>query len=46
MKLLEFQAKKMLSESGIPIPEGKLIEKPSDLDGIDFPTKEELLAGS
>jgi succinyl-CoA synthetase beta subunit len=38
MKLLEFQAKKMFSESGIPIPEGKLIEKSSDLDGIGFPT--------
>lgn len=38
MKLLEFQAKKMLSESGIPIPDGKLIESISDLENIGFPT--------
>jgi len=38
MKLLEFQAKKIFSESGIPVPEGKLIENISDLGNIGFPT--------
>ena len=38
MKLLEYQAKKILSENGIPIPEGRLIEKKSDLADIAFPS--------
>ena len=38
MNLLEFQAKKMLSENGIRIPDGRLIESLSDLKDISFPT--------
>jgi len=38
MKLLEFQAKKMLSANGIRIPNGRLIERMSDLKDISFPT--------
>ena len=38
MNLLEFQAKRILSENGIPIPAGRLIEGLSDLANVDFPT--------
>jgi len=38
MKLLEFQAKKILSESGIPVPASRLIESVADLERTDFPT--------
>ncbi len=37
MKLLEYQAKKIFTENGIPIPEGRLIENISDLKGACFP---------
>ena len=37
MKLLEFQAKELLKENGIPTPEGKVIEGIEDLAGLDFP---------
>jgi succinyl-CoA synthetase beta subunit len=37
MKLLEFQAKKIFTENGIPIPEGRLIDTISDLNRVCFP---------
>ncbi len=37
MKLLEYQAKKILKESGIPIPRGFSIEVLSDLQKISYP---------
>lgn len=37
MKLLEYQAKQLLTESGVPVPEGRLVERLSDLDRISFP---------
>ncbi|MEN6609424.1 MAG: ATP-grasp domain-containing protein, partial [Methanoregulaceae archaeon] len=33
MKLLEYEAKKVLGEAGIPIPAGILIRSPEDLAG-------------
>jgi succinyl-CoA synthetase beta subunit len=33
MKLFEYQAKDLFREAGIPVPEGKLVDKPSALDG-------------
>lgn len=37
MKLLEFQAKKIFSENGIPVPASRLIESLSDLEHTSFP---------
>jgi len=37
MKLLEYQAKRILSDHGIPIPQGRLVESISDLDHVSFP---------
>lgn len=38
MKLLEYQAKKILSQHGIPVPDGRLIETLSDLESVVYPT--------
>ena len=38
MKLLEFQAKKILSQNGIQVPDGSIVENLLDLEGIRFPT--------
>jgi len=38
MRLLEFQAKRILAEYGIPVPTSRLIQSPSDLAGIEIPT--------
>ena len=39
MRLLEFQAKRLFSQYGIPVPKGVLIESPDDLDleKLSFP---------
>ena len=38
MKLLEFQAKKILSQNGIQVPDGSIVENLLDLEDIRFPT--------
>lgn len=38
MKLLEFQAKKMFAENGIPVPRGTLIDDMDALAGLHFPS--------
>ena len=45
MNLLEFQAKKILSEHKIPVPEGKLVETISDLETIGFLYLDQRTAG-
>lgn len=37
MRLLEFQAKRLFSEHGIPIPKNVLIESPTDLESLPYP---------
>jgi len=37
MRLLEFQAKRLLAEQGIPVPESRLLRSPSDVSGIPLP---------
>jgi succinyl-CoA synthetase beta subunit len=37
MRLLEFQAKRLLAEQGIPVPESKLVQSLADLPGIPLP---------
>jgi succinyl-CoA synthetase beta subunit len=37
MRLLEFQAKRLLAEQGIPVPESRLLRAPSDVAGIPLP---------
>ncbi|KIX15114.1 succinate--CoA ligase subunit beta [Dethiosulfatarculus sandiegensis] len=37
MKLLEFQAKKIMAQNGIPIPSSQLVEGVSDLEGLSYP---------
>ncbi len=37
MRLLEFQAKRLLAERGIPVPESRLLRSPSDVPGIPLP---------
>lgn len=38
MRLLEFQAKRLLAEKGISVPKGVLITSPEDLEKVSFPT--------
>jgi succinyl-CoA synthetase beta subunit len=38
MRLLEFQAKRVLAEKGISVPKGVLITSPEDLEKVSFPT--------
>jgi len=38
MRLLEFQAKRLLGEKGILVPKGVLITSPKDLQKVSFPT--------
>ncbi|GAG42076.1 unnamed protein product, partial [marine sediment metagenome] len=38
MRLLEFQAKRLLAEKGISVPKGVLITSPEDLQRVSFPT--------
>jgi len=38
MRLLEFQAKRILAESGISVPKGVLITSSGDLQEVSFPT--------
>jgi succinyl-CoA synthetase beta subunit len=37
MRVLEFQAKRLLQERGIPIPKGALVRSTSDLAGLHYP---------
>jgi succinyl-CoA synthetase beta subunit len=37
MRVLEFQAKRLLQERGIPIPKGVLVRSAGDLAGLDYP---------
>jgi succinyl-CoA synthetase beta subunit len=37
MRVLEFQAKRLLQERGIPIPKGVLVRSTGDLAGLDYP---------
>ena len=37
MRLLEFQAKRLLSEYGVPIPKSVLVKSQDDLKGMSFP---------
>jgi len=37
MRLLEFQAKRILKDRGIPVPKGVLLSSPEDLNQIAFP---------
>ena len=38
MRLLEFQAKRMLQNHGIPVPKSQMIRSAGDLKGVAFPT--------
>jgi succinyl-CoA synthetase beta subunit len=38
MRLLEFQAKRMLQSHGIPVPKSQMIRSAGDLKGVAFPT--------
>jgi len=38
MRLLEFQAKRMLQSHGIPVPKSQMIRSADDLKGLAFPT--------
>ncbi|MGQ9598903.1 MAG: succinate--CoA ligase subunit beta [Anaerolineae bacterium] len=37
MRLLEFQAKRILAKSGIPVPPSRLLRLPSEVAGLSFP---------
>jgi succinyl-CoA synthetase beta subunit len=37
MRVLEFQAKRLLQERGIPVPKGVLVRSASDLTELDYP---------
>jgi len=37
MRVLEFQAKKLFRERGIPVPKGSLVRTPADLEGLHYP---------
>ncbi len=37
MKLLEFQAKRLFANNGIPVPDAVLLQSPADLRGVHFP---------
>jgi succinyl-CoA synthetase beta subunit len=37
MRLLEFQAKQLFAEYGIPVPEGKLVTSPADVAAVKMP---------
>jgi len=37
MRLLEFQAKRLLSQYGVPIPKSVLAKSPDDLESLSFP---------
>lgn len=37
MRLLEFQAKRLLSECGVPIPKSVLVKSQDDLENLSFP---------
>ncbi len=38
MRLLEFQAKRLFRERGIPVPQSTLVRSPSDLADVAYPT--------
>jgi succinyl-CoA synthetase beta subunit len=38
MRLLEFQAKRLLQQHGIPVPKSQLVRSAGDLKGVVFPT--------
>jgi succinyl-CoA synthetase beta subunit len=37
MRLLEFQAKRLLAQHGIPVPDSRLVRAPADLAGVSMP---------
>lgn len=47
MKLYEYEAKEIFSSSGIPVPHGKVITSPSEIEGLSYPLvlKAQVLVG-
>jgi succinyl-CoA synthetase beta subunit len=47
MRLLEFQAKQVFAQYGIPVPQGRLVTRPADVVGVKFPAvlKAQVAAG-